>query len=133
MAKTSSTYTSLNLSKTALQKAIKDSVLDCLLNGGLNSMEFTQTDNYKWVLHTEIAGEPFYAEVALTAKAPDYSMNELAVAVGEYEAKMQRAVDRETARATKAAEKANATPRNSSGNLTMDPRSYDERYAAGDF
>ena len=60
-------------------------------------------------------------------------MDKLASEVGEYEAKMQRAVDRETARVQKAAEKANAVPRNSSGNLTSDMRSYDERYAADDF
>lgn len=131
--KKAAVYTSQELSKTALQKAIKDSVLPFVLDGGINSTECTQIDNYTWILHTEIAGEPFYAKLALTACAPDYSMDKLASEVGEYEAKMQRAVDRETSRAQKAVEKANAVPRNSSGNLTSDMRSYDERYAADDF
>ena len=49
--------------------------------------------------------------------------------------KHEAAIQREADRAAKRAEKANAKgeSRNSSGNLTSDPRSYDERYAAGDF
>ena len=123
------------MSTTELQKAIKDSILPCMMNAGMSNMELIQIDNYKWIVVTEVEGEQRFAEFGITAKKADFTMEDACSAAAKFTEKHEAAVQREADRAAKRAEKANAKgeSRNSSGNLTSDPRSYDERYAAGDF
>ena len=123
------------MSVTELQKAIKDSIVGPMMQVGLENLELIQVDNYKWIIVTEVEGEQRFAEVSLTAKKADFTYEDAVSANVKYSEKYQAAVQREADRAAKRAEKANAKgeSRNSSGNLTADPRSYDERYAAGDF
>lgn len=123
------------MSVTELQKAIKDSVVAPMMKVGLENLELIQIDNYKWIVVTEVEGEQRFAEVGLTAKKADFTYEDACLAAAKFSEKHEAAVQREADRAAKRAEKANAKgeSRNSSGNLTSDPRSYDERYAAGDF
>lgn len=124
-----------SMSVTELQRAIKDSVMPCFMESGMSNMELIQIDNYKWLVVTEVEGEQYFAEIGLTAKKADFTYDDAVVANRKFEEKCAAAAQREADRAAKRAEKANAKgeSRNSSGNLTSDPRSYDERYAAGDF
>ena len=123
------------MSVTELQRAIKDSVVPCLMNVGMSNMELIQIDNYKWIAVTEVEGEQRFAEIGITAKKADFTYEDACSAAAKFAEKYEAAIQREADRAAKRAEKANAKgdSRNSSGNLTNDPRSYDERYAAGDF
>lgn len=123
------------MSVTELQKAIKESVVAPMMQVGLDNMELIQIDSYKWIVVTEVEGEQRFAEVALTAKKADFTYEDACLAASKFADKREAAIQREADRAAKRAEKANAKgeSRNSSGNLTADPRSYDERYAAGDF
>ena len=124
-----------SMSVTELQRAIKDSVIPCFMKSGMSNMELIQIDNYKWLVVTEVEGEQYFAEIGLTAKKADFTYDDAVAANRKFEEKCAAAAQREADRAAKRAEKANAKgeSRNSSGNLTSDPRSYDERYAAGDF
>lgn len=124
-----------SMSVTELQRAIKDSVMPCFMESGMSNMELIQIDNYKWLVVTEVEGEQYFAEIGLTAKKADFTYDDAVAANRKFEEKCAAAAQREADRAAKRAEKANAKgeSRNSSGNLTSDPRSYDERYAAGDF
>lgn len=123
------------MSVTELQREIKNSVITPLMYEGIGGLRLIQTDNYKWLIVTEIEGEERFAEISLTAKKADFTYDDAVAANAKYEEKAQAATQREADRAAKRAEKANVKgeSRNSSGNLSMDPRSYDERYAAGDF
>ena len=123
------------MSVTELQREIKNSVITPLMYEGIGGLRLIQVDNYKWLIVTEIEGEERFAEISLTAKKADFTYDDAVAANAKYEEKFQAAEKREADRAAKRAEKANAKgeARNSSGNLTSDPRSYDERYAAGDF
>ena len=123
------------MSVTELQKVIKESVVAPMMQVGLDNMELIQIDSYKWIVVTEVEGEQRFAEVALTAKKADFTYEDACLAASKFADKREAAIQREADRAAKRAEKANAKgeSRNSSGNLTADPRSYDERYAAGDF
>ena len=123
------------MSVTELQREIKNSVVTPLMQTGIGDLRLIQVDNYKWLIVTEIEGEERFAEVSLTAKKADFTYDDAVAANHKYEEKAEAAYQREADRAAKRAEKANAKgeSRNSSGNLTSDPRSYDERYAAGDF
>ena len=124
-----------SISVTELQRAVKDSVMPCFMESGMSNMELIQIDNYKWLVVTEVEGEQYFAEIGLTAKKADFTYDDAVAANRKFEEKCAAAAQREADRAAKRAEKANAKgeSRNSSGNLTSDPRSYDERYAAGDF
>lgn len=124
-----------SMSVTELQRAVKDSVMPCFMESGMSNMELIQIDNYKWLVVTEVEGEQYFAEIGLTAKKADFTYDDAVAANRKFEEKCAAAAQREADRAAKRAEKANAKgeSRNSSGNLTSDPRSYDERYAAGDF
>ena len=124
-----------SMSVTELQRAVKDSVMPCFTESGMSNMELIQIDNYKWLVVTEVEGEQYFAEIGLTAKKADFTYDDAVAANRKFEEKCAAAAQREADRAAKRAEKANAKgeSRNSSGNLTSDPRSYDERYAAGDF
>ena len=123
------------MSVTELQKAIKDSVVTPMMEVGLSNIELIQVDNYKWIAVTEIEGEQRFAEVALTAKKADFTYEDAQAANVKFIEKYEKAMQREADRIAKRAEKANAKgeARNSSGLLDSDMRSYDERYAAGDF
>jgi hypothetical protein len=123
------------MSVTELQREIKNSVVTPLMYEGIGGLRLIQVDNFKWLIVTEVEGEERFAEISLTAKKADFTYDDAVAANVKYEEKVQAALQREADRAAKRAEKANAKgeSRNSSGNLTSDPRSYDERYAAGDF
>lgn len=123
------------MSVTELQKAIKESIVPCMMNVGMSNMELIQIDNYKWIAVTEVEGEQYFAEFGITAKKADFTMEDACLAAAKFAEKHEAAIQREADRAAKRAEKtkANGESRNSSGNLTSDMRSYDERYAAGDF
>lgn len=123
------------MSVTELQREIKNSVITPLMDEGIGGLRLIQTDNFKWLIVVDVEGEERFAEVSLTAKKADFTYDDAVAANRKYEEKAQVAIQREADRAAKRAEKANSKgeSRNSSGNLTADPRSYDERYAAGDF
>ena len=123
------------MSVTELQRAIKDSVMPCLMDSGMSNMELIQIDNYKWLAVTEVEGEQYFAEVGLTAKKADFTYDDAVAANRKFEEKCAAAAQREADRAAKRAEKANAKgeSRNSSGNLNAEYVPYDERYANGDF
>ena len=123
------------MSVTELQKSIKDSVVPCFMDAGMSNMELIQIDNYKWIVVTEVEGEQRFAEIGITAKKADFTMEDACLAAAKFAEKHEAAVQREADRAAKRAEKANAKgeSRNSSGNLNKDYTPYDERYANGDF
>ena len=123
------------MSVTELQRAIKDSVMPCLMDSGMSNMELIQIDNYKWLAVTEVEGEQYFAEVGLTAKKADFTYDDAVAANRKFEEKCAAAAQREADRAAKRAEKANAKgeSRNSSDNLNAEYVPYDERYANGDF
>ena len=125
------------MSTTELQREIKNSVMPCLMDSGMSNMELIQVDNYKWLAVTEVEGKQYFAEIALTAKKADFTYEDACLAASKFAEKHEAAVQRESDRAAKRAEKANAkgTPRNSSGNLdaasVVDGKyiPYEERYA----
>lgn len=123
------------MSVTELQKAIKEAVVTPMMQVGLENTELIQIDNYKWIVVTEVEGEQRFAEVGITAKKADFTYEDACSAAAKFAEKHEAAIQREADRAAKRAEKSNAKgeSRNSSGNLGRDSRSYDERYAAGDF
>ena len=100
---------------------------------GISNIECVQIDSYKWILKTLVQGVPAYAELSLTAKKPDFGEEELTVLETKFSEKVEKANDREMNRAAKRAEKAEAAPRNSSTLLDSDIRSFDQRFADGDF
>lgn len=114
-------------------KSVKESVLPVVFEMGISNIECIQIDSYKWILKTFVQGVPAYAELSLTAKKADFGEDELSALVDKYTEKVVKANDREISRAIKRAEKPNAIPRNSSGNLLNDGMTYEERYAAGAF
>ena len=123
------------MSVTELQRAIKDSVVPCMMNSGMSNMELIQIDNYKWIVVTEVEGEQRFAEIGITAKKADFTYDDACLAAGKFAEKREAAIQREADRAAKRAEKANnkGESRNSSGNLNAEYTPYDERYANGDF
>ena len=121
------------LTSTGFQKAVKDSVVPVVFDMGISNIECVQIDSYKWILKTLVQGVPAYAELSLTAKKPDFGEEELTVLETKFSEKVEKANDREMNRAAKRAEKAEAAPRNSSTLLDSDIRSFDQRFADGDF
>ena len=129
------------MSVTELQREIKNSVVPCLMDSGMSNMELIQIDNYKWLAVTEVEGEQYFAEVALTAKKADFTYDDAVAANRKFEEKCAAAAQREADRAAKRAAKANAKgeARNSSGNLDSSSVvngeyiPYAERYANDDF
>ena len=122
------------MSVTELQRAIKDSVVPSLMDG-IGGLRLIQSDNYKWLILVDIAGEERFAEISLTAKKSDFTYDDAVAANVKYEEKVQAANQREADRAAKRAEKANAKgeSRNSSGNLEPMENGYvpyAQRYAA---
>lgn len=122
------------MSVTELQRAIKDSVVPSLMDG-IGGLRLIQSDNYKWLILVDIAGEEWFAEISLTAKKADFTYDDAIAANVKYEEKVQAANQREADRAAKRAEKANAKgeSRNSSGNLEPMENGYvpyAQRYAA---
>jgi hypothetical protein len=122
------------MSITELQKAIKDSVVAPMMEVGLSNIELIQIDNYKWIAVTEIDGVQRFAEVSLTAKKADFTYEDAQLASEKFAEKYEKAIQREADRAAKRTGKAaKGESRNSSGLLDSDMRSFDERFAAGDF
>lgn len=126
------------MSTTELQRAIKNSVVEPLMNGGIGDMRLIQIDNFKWLIVTEIEGEERFAEIALTAKKADFTYDDAVAANNKYEEKANAAVQREADRAAKKAEKLNSKgeSKNSSGNLEQVEGEYvpfAERYASDEF
>lgn len=121
------------LTSTGFQKAVKDSVVPVVFEMGISNIECVQIDSYKWILKTLVQGVPAYAELSLTAKKPDFGEEELTALESKFAEKVEKANDREVSRATKRAEKADTAPRNSSTLLDSDMRSFDQRFADGDF
>jgi len=121
------------LTSTGFQKAVKDSVVPVVFDMGISNIECVQIDSYKWILKTLVQGVPAYAELSLTAKKPDFGEEELTVLETKFAEKVEKANDREVNRAAKRAEKADVAPRNSSTLLDSDMRSFDQRFADGDF
>lgn len=122
------------MSVTELQRAIKDSVVPSLMDG-IGGLRLIQSDNYKWLILVDIAGEERFAEISLTAKKVDFTYDDAIAANVKYEEKVQAANQREADRAAKRAEKANAKgeSRNSSGNLEPMENGYvpyAQRYVA---
>ena len=130
---TPSYVTGTTLTSTGFQKAVKDSVVPVVFEMGISNIECAQIDSYKWILKTLVQGVPAYAELSLTAKKPDFGEEELTVLETKFSEKVEKANDREMNRAAKRAEKAEAAPRNSSTLLDSDIRSFDQRFADGDF
>lgn len=130
---TPSYVTGTTLTSTGFQKAVKDSVVPVVFDMGISNIECVQIDSYKWILKTLVQGVPAYAELSLTAKKPDFGEEELTVLETKFSEKVEKANDREMNRAAKRAEKAEAAPRNSSTLLDSDIRSFDQRFADGDF
>lgn len=121
------------LTSTGFQKAVKDSVVPVVFEMGISNIECVQIDSYKWILKTLVQGVPAYAELSLTAKKPDFGEEELAALESKFAEKVEKANDREVSRVAKRAEKADVAPRNSSTLLDSDMRSFDQRFADGDF
>ena len=126
------------MSTTELQRAIKNSVVEPLMNGGIGDMRLIQIDNFKWLIVTEIEGEERFAEIALTAKKADFTYDDAVAANNKYEEKANAAIQREADRAAKKAEKMNSKgeSKNSSGNLEQVEGEYipfAERYASDEF
>lgn len=126
------------MSTTELQRAIKNSVVEPLMNGGIGDMRLIQIDNFKWLIVTEIEGEERFAEIALTAKKADFTYDDAVAANNKYEEKANAAIQREADRAAKKAEKLNSKgeSKNSSGNLEQVEGEYvpfAERYASDEF
>ena len=121
------------LTSTGFQKAVKDSVVPVVFEMGISNIECVQIDSYKWILKTLVQGVPAYAELSLTAKKPDFGEEELTALETKFAEKVEKANDREVSRAAKRAEKADTAPRNSSTLLDSDMRSFDQRFADGDF
>lgn len=130
---TSSYVAGTTLTSTGFQKAVKDNVVPVVFEMGISNIECVQIDSYKWILKTLVQGVPAYAELSLTAKKPDFGEEELTVLETKFAEKVEKANDREVNRAAKRAEKADAAPRNSSTLLDSDMRSFDQRFADGDF
>ena len=121
------------LTSTGFQKAVKDSVVPVVFEMGISNIECVQIVSYKCILKTLVQGVPAYAELSLTAKKPDFGEEELTALETKFAEKVEKANDREVSRAAKRAEKADTAPRNSSTLLDSDMRSFDQRFADGDF
>ena len=126
------------MSVVELQRAIKDSVVPCMMDAGMSNMELIQIDNYKWIVVTEVEGEQRFAEIGITAKKADFTYEDACSAAAKFGEKHEAAVQREADRAAKRAEKLNSKgdSRNSSGNNGRFENGYipyDERYKSEDF
>lgn len=127
-----------SMSVTELQRAVKDSIVPNIMFNGVSNVheDVIQIDSYKWLVPVEVDGMQCFGEISLSAKKSDFTyedaMNAKAKFVEKYEKACQREADRAAKKAAKGEAK-NDKPRNSSGLLDSDMRSFNERFAADDF